>query len=328
MRYIITLALASTPAFAPAFAEVPKVVTDIPPVHALVAEVMGDLGQPELLLAPGADEHDFQMRPSQAAAVARADLVVWIGPELTPWLDSALTTRPEGAALLGLLAAPGTFTRAYGDPVGGHDHDQGHGDQGHDDHGHGDQGHDDQGHDDHGHAHDGIDPHAWLDPANGQHWLGLIAADLGRLDPGNAATYAANAEAAAARIVALDAEIRDLLAPVQNRPIVTFHAAFDYFAEHYGLTLAGSIALGDAASPGAQRLKELRAMLTGGGAHCIFPEAQHDPALVAQMAEGTGTRIGGALDPVGSTLEQGPDAYTALLRGMAETIAECLSEPT
>ncbi|MBL9049588.1 MAG: zinc ABC transporter substrate-binding protein, partial [Tabrizicola sp.] len=46
MRYIITAVLASTPALA----EVPSVVTDIPPVHALVAEVMGDLGQPELLL--------------------------------------------------------------------------------------------------------------------------------------------------------------------------------------------------------------------------------------------------------------------------------------
>ncbi|WP_135448373.1 zinc ABC transporter substrate-binding protein [Tabrizicola caldifontis] len=304
MRYIMTFALAS----APALAEVPSVVTDIPPVHALVAQVMGELGQPELLLARGADEHDFQLRPSQAASVAGADLVVWIGPELTPWLDSALMTRPEGAAVLGLLDAPGTFARAYGDPAGGHDH-------GHD--------HD---HDDHGHAHDGIDPHAWLDPANGRHWLGLIAADLSRLDPGNAATYAANASAAAEQIVALDAEVAAILAPAKDRPIVTFHAAYDYFADHYGLALAGSIALGDAASPGAQRLKQLRATLEAGGALCIFPEAQHDPALVTQMAEGTGVRVGGALDPVGSTLEPGPDAYAALLRGMAETIADCLSE--
>ncbi|MDK2776005.1 MAG: zinc ABC transporter substrate-binding protein, partial [Tabrizicola sp.] len=65
MRYIIALALTATPALA----EVPRVVTDIPPVHALVAQVMGELGQPELLLAKGADEHDFQLKPSQAGAV-------------------------------------------------------------------------------------------------------------------------------------------------------------------------------------------------------------------------------------------------------------------
>ena len=40
MRYIITFLLTASPALA----EVPRVVTDIPPVHALVAQVMGDLG--------------------------------------------------------------------------------------------------------------------------------------------------------------------------------------------------------------------------------------------------------------------------------------------
>ncbi|HOZ33146.1 MAG TPA: zinc ABC transporter substrate-binding protein, partial [Tabrizicola sp.] len=109
MRYIITAILASTPALA----EVPSVVTDIPPVHALVAQVMGDLGQPELLLGKGADEHDFQLRPSQAGAVAEAGLVVWIGPELTPWLETALETRPARAASLALLDAEGTDRCGY-----------------------------------------------------------------------------------------------------------------------------------------------------------------------------------------------------------------------
>lgn len=341
MRYIITLAFASTPALA----EVPSVVTDIPPVHALVAQVMGDLGQPELLLTRGADEHDFQLRPSQAAAVAGADLVVWIGPELTPWLDSALETRPEGAAALALLSAEGTERREYGetgDDHGdeGHDHaedEHDHAEEGHDHaaeegHDHAEEGHDhaaEEGHDHaeegHDHAHDGADPHAWLDPGNAQVWLGLIAGQLGQLDPDNAATYEANAAAAADRIAAVDAEVAALLAPVQGKPVVTFHDAYGYFAAHYGLTMAGSIALGDAASPGAQRLSELRATMESGAVLCIFPEAQHDPALVTQMAEGTGARVGGVLDPVGSTLEPGPDAYAALLTGMARTFADCLN---
>lgn len=307
MRYIITLALAATPTVA--LAEVPTVVTDIPPVHALVAQVMGDLGQPELLLAKGADEHDFQLRPSQAAAVADAGLVVWIGPELTPWLDSALKARPEGAAALGLLDAEATELRAYGEV-----------EKSPDDHAH--ESHDTEEHDDH--AHDGMDPHVWLDPGNGQVWLELIAVRLGELDPANAATYTANAEAAAAGIAALDSEIAARLAPVKDKPVVTFHDAYGYFGAHYGLNFAGSIALGDAASPGAARLSDLRATLEAGEVLCIFPEVQHDPALVEQMAEGTGARIGGALDPVGSSLEPGPGAYAALLGGMAETIAECL----
>ncbi|MDP3198127.1 zinc ABC transporter substrate-binding protein [Tabrizicola sp.] len=312
MRYIITLLATATPALATAaLAEVPKVVSDIPPVHALVAQVMGDLGVPELLLARGADEHDFQLKPSQARAVADADLVVWIGPELTPWLDSALDSRPEGAAALALLDAEGTVRRAYGAAKNA----VGHGDE----HEQKDHAEAERHEDDHGSE----DPHAWLDPGNAQVWLGLIATELGRLDPGNATAYEANAAVARERIAALDAELAALLAPVRDKPLVTFHDAYGYFVGHYGLTIAGSIALGDASSPGAARLSELRGELEAGGVVCIFSEAQHDPALVKQLTEGTAVKIGGELDPVGSSQEPGPGAYAALLTGMARTIADC-----
>jgi zinc transport system substrate-binding protein len=294
VRHIIALALTATPGLA----DVPQVVTDIPPVQALVAQVMGDLGSPGLLLARGADEHDFQLRPSQAGAVADADLVVWIGPKLTPWLASALETRPEGAAALALLDAEGTIRRSYG------------GDN------HGDEEND----------HGSEDPHAWLDPRNAEVWLGLIAEELGRVDPENAAIYAANSATAVRRIEVLDAELHAQLAPIKGKPLVTFHDAFGYFADHYGLEIAGSIALGDAASPGAARLVELRGGLEAGGVVCLFPEAQHDPALMEQLAEGTGVKIGAALDPVGSSLEPGPGAYAALLKGIARTMAECVAE--
>ena len=292
MRYIITLLMTATPALA----EVPLVVTDIPPVQALVAQVMGDLGQPVLLLAKGADEHEFQLRPSQAGAVAGAGLVVWIGPELTPWLEGALESRPEGAASLALLDAEGTLRRDYGE----REHEE-----------------------EEGHDHGSEDPHAWLNPDNAQVWLELIAAELSRLDPENATTYRANAAAAGKDVAALDAEIAGILAPVKGRPLLTYHEAFGYFGEHYGLDFVGSIALGDASSPGAARLAKLRGEIVAGGVMCLFPEVQHDPALMEQLAEGTGVRIGGALDPVGSSLEPGPGAYAALLRGLAETIAEC-----
>lgn len=310
MRYVIPLLLAK--AAMPALAEPPQVVTDIPPVHSLAAAVMGDLGQPVLLLDRGASPHGFQLKPSQVGAVFDADLVLWIGPELSPWLQKALDSRPEGADVLALLAAPGLYRQDFSPQARATDRDDHDGRTGHD---HADQDHDENG------SHGGLDPHAWLDPANGKLWTGLIAAELSRLDPGNAATYAANAKAAAAAIDAADAEAAALLAPVRNRPLVAFHDAYGYFTAHYGLTMIGTLSAGDATAPGARHLVELQD--STGSTACLFPEAQHDPALLTRLAEATDARIGGALDPEGSGLEPGPALYPALITTMARTIAAC-----
>ncbi|MDD8023196.1 MAG: zinc ABC transporter substrate-binding protein, partial [Paracoccaceae bacterium] len=62
----ITLSLPILLLSAPAMAAVPQVVTDIPAVQSLVAQVMGDLGTPAVLLDKGANAHSYQLRPSQA----------------------------------------------------------------------------------------------------------------------------------------------------------------------------------------------------------------------------------------------------------------------
>lgn len=346
-----------------AAAEVPHVVTDMPAVHSIAAQVMGDLGAPVLLLDRGADAHNFQMRPSQARALSDADLLVWIGPELTPWLARAVAGVGISGDSLELLEAEGTFRRSFGAAAQAHDHDAhghtdaaddhdhdaaddhdheddhasetaaAHGDHDDgDDHDHAHDGataatdaDDDHDHDaDHaGHDHDGTDPHAWLDPANARAWAGLIADRLAALDPDNAAIYAANAAATQAAISTLEAEVAATLDGLGSVPLVLFHDAYGYFADHFGLSVAGTIALGDAAAPGAGRLAEIRDMLIESGAVCVFPEVQHDPALVSVVVEGTGARIGRALDPSGTSLEPGLELYATLLRGMAAAVADC-----
>ncbi len=306
MRYTISLTLSTLLLAHAAAAEVPRVVTDIPPVHSLVAMVMGDLGQPVLLVDKGADAHSFQLRPSQAAALQDADLVVWMGDAMTPWLGSTLDGLETRAAQIALLEDPLTQTRHLEDDHAGHDLAA-------------------QAHDDGGHDHDGIDPHAWLDPANAIAWVGLIAASLSTLDPENAATYAANASASASRIAAAEADATALLAPVKASPFVVYHDAYGYFTARFGLTIVGELALGDASGPSAAKLADLREILVNGKAVCLFPEANHDPVLLTQIAEGTPVAVGRALDPEGSGLPPGPALYTNLLRGLATTLADCLS---
>ena len=223
----------------------------------------------------------------------------------------------------------------------GHSHDDDHG-HGHDDHGHGHDdhghGHDDHGHahdedhghghDDHGHSHDGLDPHTWMNTGNAKVWVDAIAAHLSEIDPDHADTYAANAEAARAEIAALAEEVAEILAPVGAAPLVMFHDAYGYLADQFGVNIAGTIALGDAAAPGAQRLSELRAQLAEAGATCVFPEVNHSSRYVDVVVEGTDVRVGAELDPAGVLLDPGADLYATLMRQMAQSIADCVGEDT
>lgn len=284
------LALSALLLAGPACAAVPRVVTDFAPIQSLTLQVMGDLGTPVMLNRVGGDPHDFQLRPSQAEALARADVVFWDGPELMPGLAKALKTLGARAQSVPLLHDGGGHVRQL--DGGG-----------------------------------GTDPHAWLDPTNAEAWLGTIAATLGRLDPAHATTYSANAKAAQARLQALDAKLMAQLAPARGKPIVEFHDAFGYFADHYHLTVVGTIELGDSAAPSAARLAAIRKVIRDGKAVCVFPEVGRDPRYIAAVTEGTGVKIGAGQDFAGTAPADAPSPglYARLLINLAKTVADCVT---
>ena len=294
------LALLATPTLA----EVPTVVTDTPVTASLVQQVMGDLGQPALLLDKGADPHDFQLRPSQARALQDSDLLIWIGPQLTPWLDRAATQIPPQKQLELLTQSP--VQRSYAEDAA-HDH----------------AAHDDHGSEDHDHS--GLDPHAWLDPQNGAAWLDAIATRLAEADPDNATAYRANAEAARSALADRDTALAQLLGPAKDKPFVTFHDAYGYFTDHYGLTPAIAVTIGDATAPSAARIREVQDQITAAGATCAFPEAAQPARLIEDLTAGTGLRIGDALSPEGTELDPGAGLYGQLLDQMGQRIAACLT---
>lgn len=149
-RLIAALYLTAIPAYAD---DVPRVVVDIAPIHALVAQVMDGVGTPDQIIPNGASPHGYAMRPSEARALGRADVVVWVGPSLTNWLEDPIETLAPNAMHLTLMTHAGTKTLPMRSPemlnaAAGEGHDD-HAD--HDDHGH-DEKHDDHAdHDDNGH---------------------------------------------------------------------------------------------------------------------------------------------------------------------------------
>lgn len=308
-------------------AEPPVVVTDIAPVHGLVSRVMEGIGSPELLLPPGVSPHGYALRPSQAQALQKADLLVWVGPELTPWLEKPLATLAGQARGLELLDTMPELLLSYAEHD---DHDEGDDHDGHDeDHGH--EGHDegddhdnhDEGDDHDGHDHSGADPHAWLDPQVAGRWVGVIAKALTAADPDNAARYEENAAQARAELQALEADMNSALATVRHVPFVTFHDAYRYLQHRFDLNNVGTLRTGDATAPGAARVAALRAQIAESGAVCAFAEPQFDPSLLRAAGEHGDIRIA-TLDPMGAGLSPGPEFYPALMQSLVTALTDCL----
>lgn len=358
MRFAATLVAALFLA-APALADSPKVVASIKPLHSIAAAVMEGVGTPTLLIRGAASPHAYSLRPSDARALANADLVVWVGPELESFLVKPMAVLPDGATDLRLMAVSGMTLYELSGDHDHHGHGHGHGHEkaeakGHD-HGHGHahekaeaKGHD-HGHGhahekaeakahDHGHGHDHdkghgkgpemamgeMDAHLWLDPGNAGVAAMAVAEALAAKDAANAARYRANAKAFAASLDALSAELRAQVAPVSGRPYVVFHDAYQYFQEVFGIAPVGTVTIDPERKPGAKRVSEVRAQIVDLEARCVFREPQFEAAIIETLVEGTDARVG-TLDPLGSDLPAGPGMYEALLRAMAGSLADCLS---
>lgn len=119
-----------------AMADVPSVAVDIAPVHSLVARVMQGVGDPALVIPPGASPHEYSLRPSEAAALQNADVVFWMGEDLSPWLEGAVENLAGDAAVTALLEIDETSLLDFREDALFEAHDHGHDD--HDDeHAHG-----------------------------------------------------------------------------------------------------------------------------------------------------------------------------------------------
>lgn len=277
--------------WAPSLAKPPSVVVTVLPVHSLVANVMAGVGAPALLLPPGASPHAYALRPSDARRLARARVVVRVGPTLEGFLDKALATLARRASVVTLVRDAGlTLRRSAGDQ-------------------------DDER---------AVDPHVWLDPGNARRIVDHVAAVMAAVDPANARRYAGNAARTKARLAALDRVIAASLAPVRAVSYVVFHDAYGYFEARYGLRRAAAVTVAPDRAPGARRLAAIRRAITATGARCIFREPQFRPALVAALSRATGARIA-TLDPLGSGLAPGAAAYFALMRALAGALRLCLA---
>ncbi len=284
-----------------------SVVASIAPLHSLVSGVMQGVDTPVLLLPPGTSPHGHVLSPKESEAFYRAKLIIWVDPEVETALPRMIDHLPNHIYLLqvgrlkGVTRLPGRRgglwrSEAHA-PAEGEAHD---------------------------HV-DGTDPHVWLDPDNAIAWVESIAASLASIDAPNTARYQANATALVERLRALDAELRERLAPVAAVPYLVYHDAYRYLEARYGLNPVGAFTLSADRPVNAQRYSTLRRLAQQGEVACLFVEPQFPPQQAERLVAETGVRVA-ALDPLGSGLAPGPELYFTLMRRLGDSLARCLAD--
>jgi zinc transport system substrate-binding protein len=305
-------------------ADAPVVVTSIKPIHSLVSAIMQGVGEPELIVDGAASPHTYNLKPSNARALQEAKVIFWVGPGLEAFLEKPLQALGRDASIAALDDAPGLVKLPFreGGAFEPHDdapeHESASGQHQADAAHNADPGHDSD------HDHGTFDTHLWLDPMNAKAMAAMITTTLVAADPANALTYQGNAKALDDRLDALDAEIKGVVAPVKGKPFIVFHDAYQYFEHRYGIRVAGSITVSPETIPGAERVSEIHRKVGELGATCVFAEPQFEPRLVNVVIEGTRAKSG-VLDPEAATLKAGPDLYFTLMRGIANSMKDCLS---
>lgn len=300
-----------------------SVVASIKPVHSLVARVMDGVGAPVLLLKGASSPHHMTIKPSQAAALANADLIVMVGGGMAAGLDKAVAGVAPNVAVLRLSDVPGVrrlAAREAGDWAGEPDHHAHHDD--HDEHraDHHADHHADRDHHDHG----DFDPHLWLSPANAKAFVGTFAAKLAALDPANADRYAENARQTGLAIDEAQRDVTAALAGVPRRGYLVYHDAYGYFEQAFGLHPIGGVVAGVERAPGAKRILKLRQRMKGADVRCLFTETPQVPALANTLVRDTDVKLG-VMDPLGRALPPGPDLYGTLLRDLAANYGACMT---
>ena len=286
-----------------------KVVADIGPIHSLISIVTQGITSPNLIISPGESPHAFSLRPLAASHIQDADIIFWVGGQLTPSLESSLDKlNPDVLKIELIKAANITLFKFRERPIFRNDEHEGHDD--HDEH---------EGHD---HSPNSVDPHIWLSPENAIIFLNIIAAELTKLDPANRDAYLRNAEAGEKKITALSSNLSSEFNSTKLLNFFVFHDAYQYFEKEFGINPLGSLLSSSAESGSLSRMMTIQEYVKANEISCYFIEPEFRQELVDRVSEGMDTQTI-VLDPLGSNLNLGTNMYFNLLQEVGNAFLSC-----
>ena len=286
---VALIALAAGPLLGPALAfgetagSKPKVGATIFPIYDIARQVAGPIADVVLILPPGASPHTFEPTPAAVRSLTGARAVFVIGHGLDDW--AARVARGAGVPRLVRVDTDIALRREAGRDGGS------------------------------------VDPHYWLSIRNGEAIARTVAAELEHLAPDRAVDIRGTLAAYLARLEAADREIRRLLDGLPTRRIATFHDAFGYFAEAYGLEVAAVFEPYPGREPGPRFVVAFQQKVRATGVRVVFSEPQLSVDAIRPIARDLGVAIS-VLDPLGGS--PGREGYIETMRFNARQVAAAL----
>ena len=260
-------------------AEPVRVTVSILPQVWFVEQIGGPQVEVAVLVGPGHSPATYEPTPRLMAALAGAQVFFCAGVPFERGLVPKIAASPSCPTLAGPRPAAGTT---------GHGHD-------------------------HSHA-DDLDPHTWLDPVQAMALADTICAHFSVLLPAHAADFQARRDVLKSRLVSLDAEIQQTLAPFAGAEFFVFHPAYGHFARRYGLVQVAVEAGGH--EPGARQLATVIDQAKAAGAQVIVVQPQFSRRSAQAIAKAVDAEIL-VLDPLAKD-------YEANLRHIAASLASVL----
>jgi ABC-type Zn uptake system ZnuABC Zn-binding protein ZnuA len=248
------------------------------------------------ILQPNSDAHDYEPRPGDVRATARAQVVLENGDELDHWMGK-IVDEAGGDPTVVVLGDHIPITRS-GETSGSEASQS--------------------------------DPHWWHDPRNAIAAVDEIRDTFAAADPPRANAYRASAVDYVSRLRKLDASIVACIdrIPKAERKLVTDHDAFGYFAARYGITVVGAVVPSQTtqAQPSARDTARLVALIRREHVKAVFPESSINARLAKTIARETGassdyTLYGDSLGPADSD----GATYLSMEAANANAVAEGLS---
>lgn len=158
-------------------------------------------------------------------------------------------------------------------------------------------------------------PHVWVSITGAMQQVQNIGRELAQLDPAHGDRYQANTTAYVEKLEGLKTKMHQNLVNLKNPNIVTFHEAFPYFAEEFGLNIVAVIEREPGSEPSAAELAKTIEIVRAAKVMALFAEPQYPVKAAEVIARETGAKVY-ILDPVVT----GPDDPDAYLNIMAENL--------